>query len=50
MKKGLVLEGGGTKGAYQIGAYEALRDLGIKITGIARDFHRSIKWSIYCPR
>ena len=35
MKKGLVLEGGGTKGAYQIGAYEALRDLGIKITGIA---------------
>ena len=35
MKKGLVLEGGGTKGAYQIGAYEALKDLGIKITGIA---------------
>ena len=35
MKKGLVLEGGGTKGAYQIGAYEALRDLGINITGIA---------------
>ena len=35
MKKGHVLEGGGTKGAYQIGAYEALRDLGIKITGIA---------------
>ena len=35
MKKGLVLEGGGTKGAYQIGAYEALRDLGIKITDIA---------------
>ena len=27
MKKGLVLEGGGTKGAYQIGAYKALRDL-----------------------
>ena len=35
MKKGLVLEGGGTKGAYQIGAYKALRDLGIKFTGIA---------------
>ena len=34
MKKGLVLEGGGTKGAYQIGAYKALRDLGIKFTGI----------------
>ena len=35
MKKGLVLEGGGTKGAYQIGAYKALRELGIKFTGIA---------------
>lgn len=35
MKKGLVLEGGGTKGAYQIGAYKALKDLGIKFTGIA---------------
>ena len=35
MKKGLVLEGGGTKGAYQIGAYRALKDLGIQFTGIA---------------
>ena len=50
MKKGLVLEGGGTKGAYQIGAYEALRDLGIKIDWHSWNFHRSIKWSIYCPR
>ena len=33
--KGLVLEGGGTKGAYQIGAYKALRDLGIKFQGVA---------------
>lgn len=35
MKKGLVLEGGGTKGVYQIGAYKALTDLGIQFTGIA---------------
>lgn len=35
MKKGLVLEGGGTKGAYQVGAYKALTDLGIQFTGIA---------------
>ncbi|MEG1409074.1 MAG: patatin-like phospholipase family protein [Terrisporobacter sp.] len=34
MKKGLVLEGGGTKGAYQIGAFKAFKDLGIKFTGI----------------
>ena len=33
--KGLVLEGGGTKGAYQIGAYKALRALGIEFQGVA---------------
>lgn len=32
---GLVLEGGGTKGSYQIGVYEALLDEGIEIDGIA---------------
>ncbi len=33
--KGLVLEGGGAKGAYQIGAYKALKDLGIEFQGVA---------------
>lgn len=33
--KGLVLEGGGTKGAYQIGAYKALRKLGIEFQGVS---------------
>ena len=33
--KGLVLEGGGTKGAYQLGAYKALRELGIEFKGVA---------------
>ncbi len=33
--KGLVLEGGGAKGAFQIGAYKALQELGIKINGVA---------------
>lgn len=32
---GLVLAGGGGKGAYQIGAWRALRELGIKIEAIA---------------
>jgi NTE family protein len=32
---GLVLEGGGAKGAYQIGAWKALKEAGIKIKGIA---------------
>jgi len=31
---GLVLEGGGAKGAFQIGAYKALKELGIKIDGV----------------
>ncbi|MCI8400686.1 MAG: patatin-like phospholipase family protein [Lachnospiraceae bacterium] len=32
---GLVLEGGGAKGAYQIGAWKALREEGIKIKGLS---------------
>ncbi len=32
---GLVLEGGGAKGAYQIGAWKALRELNIDIGGVA---------------
>lgn len=31
---GLTLEGGGTRGSYQIGAYYALRDCHIKINGV----------------
>lgn len=32
---GLVLEGGGAKGAYQIGACKALKELGLEIKGVA---------------
>ncbi len=32
---GLVLEGGGTKGAYHIGAYQALQELDIKISAVS---------------
>ena len=32
---GLVLEGGGAKGAYHVGAYKALRELNIEIGGVA---------------
>ena len=36
MKKsyGLVLAGGGTKGAYEVGAWKALKELGVDITAI----------------
>ena len=32
---GIVLEGGGAKGAFQIGAWRALRELGIEFQGVA---------------
>jgi NTE family protein len=32
---GLVLEGGGARGAYHVGAYKAIRELNIEIRGIA---------------
>ena len=32
---GIVLEGGGAKGAYQIGVWKALKEIGVKIKGIA---------------
>ena len=32
---GLVLEGGGARGAYQIGAWRALEEAGIKIKGVS---------------
>ena len=38
---GLVLSGGGTKGAYEVGAWKALRELRIPIRGIVGTFERS---------
>ena len=35
MKKGLVLEGGGAKGAFQCGAIKALYDNGYTFDGVA---------------
>lgn len=32
---GLVLAGGGTKGAYEVGVWKALKELNISITAIA---------------
>ncbi len=33
--KGLILEGGGAKGAYHIGAYKAIKEMAIEINGVA---------------
>lgn len=45
---GLVLEGGGAKGAYQIGAWKALREEGVKIKGIAGVSVGSLNGALIC--
>ncbi|MGX8705747.1 MAG: patatin-like phospholipase family protein [bacterium] len=34
MKRGLVLCGGGSRGAYEIGAWQALSELGVRLSGV----------------
>lgn len=45
---GLVLEGGGARGAYQIGAWKALREEGIKIKGVAGASVGSLNGAFIC--
>lgn len=45
---GIVLEGGGAKGSYQIGAWEALREAGIQIKGIAGASVGSLNGALMC--
>ena len=45
---GIVLEGGGAKGAYQIGAWKALREAGVKIKGIAGTSVGALNGALMC--
>lgn len=45
---GIVLEGGGAKGAYQIGAWKALREAGVKIKAIAGASVGSLNGALMC--
>ncbi|MDW2799145.1 patatin-like phospholipase family protein [Clostridium boliviensis] len=45
---GLVLEGGGAKGAYQIGAWKALKEAGVKIKGVAGASVGSLNGALVC--
>lgn len=45
---GLVLEGGGAKGAYQIGAWKALKEAGVKIKGVAGVSVGSLNGALIC--
>lgn len=45
---GLVLEGGGAKGAYQIGAWRALAEAGVKIKGVAGTSVGALNGALIC--
>lgn len=45
---GIVLEGGGAKGAYQIGAWQALKEAGVKIKGLAGTSVGALNGALIC--
>lgn len=45
---GLVLEGGGARGAYQIGAWRALREAGVKIKGVSGTSVGALNGALIC--
>ena len=45
---GLVLEGGGAKGAYQIGAWRALREAGVRIRAVAGTSVGALNGALIC--
>lgn len=45
---GVVLEGGGAKGAYQIGAWKALREAGVRIRGVAGTSVGALNGALIC--
>lgn len=45
---GIVLEGGGARGAYQIGAWKALREEGIRIRGVAGSSVGALNGALIC--
>lgn len=45
---GVVLEGGGARGAYQIGAWKALREAGVQIRGIAGSSVGALNGALMC--
>lgn len=45
---GIVLEGGGARGSYQIGAWKTLREAGIKIRGIAGASVGALNGALIC--
>lgn len=47
-KYGLVLDGGGARGAYQIGAWKALKEAGVKISAVAGTSVGALNGALIC--
>ena len=47
-KYGLVLDGGGARGAYQIGAWKALREAGVHINAVAGTSVGALNGALIC--
>lgn len=45
---GIVLEGGGARGAYQVGVWRALREAGVKIKGVAGTSVGALNGALIC--
>ena len=45
---GVVLEGGGARGAYQIGAWKALKEAGVRIKGISGASVGALNGALMC--
>ena len=45
---GIVLEGGGAKGAYQVGAWKAIKEAGIRIRGVAGTSVGALNGALVC--
>ena len=45
---GLVLDGGGARGAYQIGAWKALSEAGVKVNAVAGTSVGALNGALIC--
>ena len=45
---GLVFDGGGARGAYQIGAWKALREAGVKVCAVAGTSVGALNGAMVC--
>ena len=50
MEYGLVLAGGGVRGAYQIGVWKALKELKIKVSAVSGVSIGAVNGALFVPK